>query len=52
VVRALEDLEKQGGLLIRRTEEGNDFVFLTQVGAEVAGVAKEGLLRQVQLRDQ
>lgn len=39
VVRALEDLEKQGGLLIRRTEEGNDFLFLTRRGVEVAGVA-------------
>jgi hypothetical protein len=28
VVRALEDLEKQGGLLERRTEEGNDVVVL------------------------
>lgn len=39
VVRALEDLEKQGGLLTRQTEEGNDWVFLTPVGAEAAGVA-------------
>ena len=39
VVRALEDLEKQGGLLIRQTEEGNDWLFLTPVGAEEAGVA-------------
>jgi hypothetical protein len=38
IVRALEDLEKQGGLLVRRTEEGNDWLFLTQPGAEVAGV--------------
>lgn len=37
VVRALEDLEKQGGLLIRQTEEGNDWLFLTPVGAEEAG---------------
>ena len=38
-VRAFEDLEKQGGLLIRRTEEGSDWVFLTQSGAIAAGVA-------------
>ena len=38
VVRALEDLEKQGGLLIRQTEEGNDWLFLTPVGAQEAGV--------------
>ncbi|HJQ40606.1 MAG TPA: hypothetical protein VKB93_25965 [Thermoanaerobaculia bacterium] len=38
VVRALEDLEKQGGLLLRRTEEGNDWLFLTRSGAEEAGV--------------
>jgi hypothetical protein len=39
VVRALEDLEKRGGLLVRRTEEGNDWLFLTTAGAEAAGVA-------------
>ena len=39
VVRAFEDLEKQGGLLIRRTEQGSDWVFLTQSGAIAAGVA-------------
>lgn len=38
VVRALEDLEKQGGLLIRQTEEGSDWLILTPVGAEEAGV--------------
>ncbi len=37
-VRALEDLEKQGGLLVRRTEEGSDWLFLTEAGAEAAGV--------------
>lgn len=30
VVRAIEDLEKQGGVVERRTEEGNDWLFLTQ----------------------
>ncbi|HEY0372398.1 MAG TPA: hypothetical protein VGD79_10375 [Thermoanaerobaculia bacterium] len=39
VVRALEDLEKQGGLLIRQTEAGSDWLILTPVGAEEAGVA-------------
>ncbi len=39
VVRALEDLEKQGGLLIRRTEQGSDWLFLTPAGAQEAGVA-------------
>ncbi|MFL6245835.1 MAG: hypothetical protein ACJ74H_07410 [Thermoanaerobaculia bacterium] len=38
VVRALEDLEKQGGFLSRRTEEGNDWVFLTPVGMRAAGL--------------
>jgi DNA-binding MarR family transcriptional regulator len=37
VVRALEDLEKQGGLLVRRTEEGNDWLVLTEVGVQAAG---------------
>ena len=39
VVRALEDLEKQGGLLIRQTEEGTDWLVLTPAGADEAGVA-------------
>ncbi|HEX7705039.1 MAG TPA: hypothetical protein VF701_01130 [Thermoanaerobaculia bacterium] len=38
VVRALEDLEKQGGLLVRQTEEGTDWVLLTENGVEAAGV--------------
>jgi hypothetical protein len=38
VVRALEDLEKQGGLLVRRTMEGTDWVLLTARGAEEAGL--------------
>lgn len=37
VVRALEDLQKQGGLLVRRTEEGNDWIALTEPGLEAAG---------------
>jgi hypothetical protein len=38
VVRALEDLEKQGGLLVRQTEAGTDWVLLTENGVEAAGV--------------
>src|SRR6185436_15921679 len=38
--RALEDLEKQGGLLVRRTEEGSDWLFLTEAGVEAAGVER------------
>jgi hypothetical protein len=38
VVRALEDLEKQGGLLVRRTEEGSDWLFLTERGVDAAGL--------------
>jgi hypothetical protein len=38
VVRALEDLEKEGRLLTRRTEHGNDWLFLTQLGIETAGL--------------
>ena len=36
VVRALEDLEKQGGLLVRRTKDGNDWLLLTQAGLDAA----------------
>ena len=39
VVRALEDLEKERRLLTRRTEQGNDWLFLTQLGIEKAGLA-------------
>jgi hypothetical protein len=38
VVRALEDLEKQGGLLVRQTEAGTDWVLLTENGVAAAGV--------------
>jgi hypothetical protein len=37
-IRALEDLQKQGRLLVRRTEEGSDWLFLTEAGVEAAGV--------------
>lgn len=39
VVRALEDLEKQGRHLVRRTEAGNDWVILTETGLTAAGLA-------------
>lgn len=38
IVRALEDLEKQGRFLVRVTEEGNDWLLLTRKGADEAGV--------------
>ena len=38
-LRALEDLERKGGLLTRETDEGNDWLLLTPAGAEEAGVA-------------
>ena len=38
VVRALEDLEKRRGLIVRRTEEGNDWLALTELGTREAGV--------------
>jgi hypothetical protein len=43
VVRALEDLEKQGGFLSRRTEEGNDWLFLTPLGVRAAGLPDAGV---------
>jgi len=36
--RALEDLEKQGGLLVRRTENGTDWLYLTEAGTAAANV--------------
>lgn len=41
-VRALEDLEKQGSLLVRRTEEGNDWLFLTTDGVRATGLSDLG----------
>lgn len=40
VVRALEDLEKHGGLVVRRTVDGSDWIFLTEEGVAAAGVTK------------
>src|SRR6266550_9310808 len=41
-IRALEDLEKQGRLLVRRTEEGSDWLFLTEAGVEEAAAPTRG----------
>jgi hypothetical protein len=38
LVRALEDLEKKHRLLVRYTQDGNDYVSLTQQGAVDVGV--------------
>jgi hypothetical protein len=38
-VRALEDLEKQRRLLVRRTEGGNDWLLLTEEGLGAAGLS-------------
>lgn len=38
LVRAFEDLEKKWRLLVRHTNEGNDWVSLTPEGARLSGV--------------
>jgi len=38
LVRALEDLEKRERLLVRHTQEGNDYISLTPQGAESLGL--------------
>ncbi len=38
LVRAFEDLEKRQRLLVRYTDEGNDWVHLTPEGARQAGL--------------
>ena len=42
LVRALEDLEKKQRLLVRHTTEGNDYISLTQQGAEYLGLDLTG----------
>ena len=42
IVRALEDLEKRQRLLVRHTEEGDDWVSLTDEGARAAGLPRSG----------
>lgn len=38
LVRALEDLEKRERLLVRHTDEGNDYISLTTHGAASLGI--------------
>jgi hypothetical protein len=38
LVRALEDLEKTQRLLVRHTQEGNDYISLTPLGAASIGL--------------
>ena len=38
IVRALEDLEKRERLLVRHTNEGNDYISLTTLGIERLGI--------------
>jgi hypothetical protein len=46
LVRAFEDLEKRGRLLVRYTEEGYDWIHLTPEGMRRAGLSNaEGLER-------
>jgi hypothetical protein len=40
LVRALEDLEKKWRLLIRYTDEGNDWAQLTPEGAKLLGISE------------
>ena len=40
LVRAFEDLEKRHRLLVRYTDEGNDWVHLTDEGAKLAGLTE------------
>ena len=42
MVRALEDMEKHERLLVRHTTEGNDYISLTQQGAEYLGLDLTG----------
>ena len=49
IVRALEDLEKQGGYLVRKTEEGNDWIFLTEEGIRAAGLEELPRRHEIEL---
>jgi hypothetical protein len=40
LVRAFEDLEKRHRLLVRYTDEGDDWVHLTPEGAKLAGLTE------------
>ena len=43
-VRAFEDLEKKKRLLVRYTDEGNDWIQLMPEGAKYAGVSERGMV--------
>jgi hypothetical protein len=42
IVRALEELERRHRLLVRRTEEGSDWILLTEAGIVATRVAARG----------
>ena len=46
MVRAFEDLEKKWRLLVRHTNEGNDWISLTQEGAEAAEIGRVDYVEQ------
>ena len=48
LVRAFEDLEKKWRLLIRYTEEGDDWIHLTPEGTNYAGLSNTENLEQPQ----
>lgn len=43
VIRALEEMEKTRRLVVRQTEEGNDWLFLTDGGAEAVAAERNAL---------
>ena len=49
LVRAFEDMEKKWRLLIRYTEEGDDWVHLTPEGMSYAGLSSTSGLEQPQV---
>ena len=46
LVRAFEDLEKKHRLLVRHTQEGNDYLSLTPQGASYAGIDQTDIERE------
>lgn len=50
LVRAFEDLEKRGRLLVRYTEDGNDWIHLTPEGVSYAGLSNTENLEQPQVQ--
>ncbi|HKP84781.1 MAG TPA: hypothetical protein VJZ26_01715 [Blastocatellia bacterium] len=49
LVRAFEDLEKRWRLIIRYTEDGNDWIHLTPEGMNYAGLSDAENLEQPQV---